>query len=95
MGCRAGTYGAERHLGSFRTWPGRHLAGLLIGGGALSLCLCDSDSREHYGVRMEQGEPGKGFRSFIRRLTQGAKEATHRSPNVPLFMTHQAPFPLP
>ena len=32
VGHRARTCGDERCLGSFGTWPGRHLAGLLIGG---------------------------------------------------------------
>ena len=53
----------------------------------LSLCLCDSASLEHCGVGTEPQGSGKDFSSFIQRLSQGAKEATHRSPNVSLLMT--------
>ena len=63
--------------------------------GALSLCLCDSASREHCGVGTEQGEPGKGFSCFIWRLTQGAKEATHHSPNVPPLHDSLGSLPSP
>ena len=63
--------------------------------GALSLCLCDSASREHCGAGTEQGEPGKGFSCFIWRLTQGAKEATHHSPNVPPLHDSLGSLPSP
>ena len=55
MARRAETAVAECRLGSFRTWPVRHLLVYSLEGVLLSLCLCDFASWEHCGVGMEQG----------------------------------------